>query len=220
MELLYIIAIVVVMILFVLPTGFLLGRWFDLYWQIKMKRRWLKKPYLIARLVDKDTKSEQLKGLNLQRDLFSIGEYTFLSNANRIYRQDKEEVGIFVTKKNIKWEEGVPVITLDRDTLEPLEYNYGNKTGDSIKPNELQATIGAHDAIELQKSLLGKNNMQMYLMIILLLAGISAILGYASMDASNQCTTAVHSVCGNTTTITLPNGIVNGQTIIKGPGVK
>jgi hypothetical protein len=219
MDLIYEILVAVVLLLLTIPMGFLLGRWFDLYWQIKTKRRWTKKPYMIARLVDKDTKSEQLKGLNLEKDLFTIGDYTFLSNSNRIHRQDKEEVGVFVTKKNIRWEEGVPVITLDRDTLEPLEYDYGDKNQDSIKPNELQATIGAHDAIELQKSLIGKNNLQMYIMIILVLAGIGAILGYASLDASNQCTTAVKTVCGNITA-NLPNGVVNGQTVIKGPGVK
>jgi len=212
------IAIMVMAILFIAPIAFFIGRWMDIFWQVKQKRQRLKMEYAIGRFVDKDTRSERLKCINLEHDMFTIGIHTFISNANRIYRQDKEEVGIFVSKKTLKWEEGVPIITLDADTLEPLDYDYGDKMREGVKPSEVGATIASHDAIQEQKHLINKPNIVMWFVIIIFLAGIAAALAYSAMDNSSTCVSLLKGMANSTASSSIVKTI-NGTQVIKGPGV-
>jgi len=216
------IGLILVAGLIMLPVGFIIGRWMDMVWQAKQKRKFTKQNLVIVNFISKDNKTITPRLVNMSGDVLEYGNKMWIIKAGRIYRKDKPEMGLFLSRENLKWEEGVPTINLSEDTIKPLDYFIEDS---NVKPEELGATLSAWVYNQLAKGFASLKNQSLFIMITMALVAVCLFVSFISMsnsgDAKKMLNEMVNSTCyGGGQTIIPPGGSVqNGTIVIKAPGV-
>jgi len=152
-----------------------LGRFMDKYWRAKIMRAVLKKNFAILKIQSKDGNRVIKHIINLDKDMIKVGNEMWAVVASHIYvESDAEgkkapERGTIVKPENTHWDEGLPAITVDRDSVKTIGY-YKDPESGSVKPEEVGATFGAWVANEIAKGMKEIANLNMILMVACLLS--------------------------------------------------
>lgn len=219
MELIELGLIVIAFIVFV-PLAFVVAKYQDIYWRVKLFRKTFKRNLYILERVSKDGKTRTARMINLDGDTFDVGNYKWVVKNARIYRKDKESAGFKVSKNNIAWEEGVPIITVDEDSIKPLDFYKEDAT---IRPEELGSTLSAWVMNQLAKGFAMIKNQDLWLKLIAVGVLINLLMAYTTMDGVGKIQNALKSQAAPTTGTVVPEGGTlsgNGSIVIKGSGVK
>lgn len=130
--------------------AFVAGKWTDIYWRIKIKRQIQKKDYHIAEIVSKDKKSKTQQVFLPEQSMIWNGMESYTVENGRVYRTSKPDDGFHIGEENIRWKEGIPVLTIDADTFRPLDYDFKNTTG--VKSGEVGAILKSWEVNQAAKA--------------------------------------------------------------------
>lgn len=212
-------AILFVGILFFVILAFLVGKYQDIVWRCKTFRKYLKKNFIILERVSKDGKTRTARMINLDGDIFNVGNYTWVSKGGRIYRKDKESEGFKAGRHNVAWEEGVPILTVDEDSIKPLDFY---KEDSTIKPEELGSTVSAWVMNQLAKGFATMKNQDLWIKLIMVLCVINLLISYTVMDGVGKLQKQGIQAPAASGTVTPQGGATsataNGSIVIKQGG--
>jgi len=206
-------AVILVMVWSVisLGAGWIIGRAMDLHYRAKLMKQFFKKDYGLVGLVSKDWKTIKYRIANFSKDYIQVGKNeVWIIESSHIYRQDKPEKGFYAEEHNVKWEEGVPVIYVDRDNLKPIDFY--PQTG-NVKPEQVGAVLNAWVANAMAKGALAMKNQQMMLLICILVGLLAFGMAYMAWQGVNQ-TNAKLDIITNALNGTM---VVPGGDVIVGP---
>jgi hypothetical protein len=163
-----------------------LGRFMDKYWRAKIMRAVLKRNYAILKIKSKEGNRVIKHIINLDKDMIKVGNEMWAIKENHIYvESDAEgkkapERGTIVKSENTHWDEGLPVVTVDRDSIKTIGYYKDTEAG-SVKPEEVGATFGAWVANEIAKGMKEIANLNVILMVACILSLGSFVINYLVM---------------------------------------
>ncbi len=212
-----ILTIIIIAMLCTIPIVYFFARWKDLSWRGQIFRKYLKQDTHMLYILSKDEKGIKPRLINFQDDALNIADKIWLVKKGRIYRRDKPEMGAYLEKKNVKWEEGLPVIFLDYDTLKPRDFYPEESTA---KPGELGSVLSAWVNNQLAKGMAAIKNQDMILKIIAVLCVISVFLAYTAMDTAGKTLDEVKKLEQPAQPKGTAGTVVNGSLVITQPGVK
>lgn len=173
--------------------AFIFGKWADPIFRCKMLRQLTKKNYMVIAIVQKDGRTISQRVVNAEKDVAIVNNALWVILGGRVYRRDKtgsskkkdilnafekgtkEEADFQIKADNIVFEEGVPTVYLDSDTITPLDF-YRDKA--TIKPEEVGSALLAYVYNQLAKAMASVSNIRLLLLIILAGVLICAGLGY------------------------------------------
>jgi hypothetical protein len=182
-----------------LGVGWVVGRLMDLEWRTKQLRNFLKKDYAILRIFNKDGKTIKSTMVDLGKDEMKVGEELWMIDQRHIYRSDKREKGFFSGDQQMKWEEGVPTLFVDRDHIKPIEFYPPEGT---TKPAEISAWLTSKSANELAKSKKAAESARTLLLVAIgciMLLGVGIYLCYGSIGSANATCAGVAAQMTNFT---------------------
>lgn len=166
--------------------AYVAGKYTDPIARAKMLRRVLRKNYITIGVVSKDHKTVRYKCWNAKSDVMNVNGKLWVGQENRIYRKDKTEEGFGINENTpIHFEEGVPVIYVDEDTIKPIDF-YPEK--EVVKPAGLSEALNAWNLNQLAKGLAQVQQLQLLLYVILAIAAIGA---YFAFDADGKAAKAL-----------------------------
>lgn len=163
--------------------GFIVGRMLDLPFRIKTLRRFLKKDYGILNIVNRDAKTIKSIMVNFANDVIQNGTEIWIIEKGHIYRKDKREKGDYVTETNVRWEEGVPCVYVDHDSLKCIDF-YPDTS--NIRPAEAGSTLMSWITNQVNKAMSSQMNIRTLLLIAIGVAAGALILSYLSWSATNN----------------------------------
>lgn len=179
--------------------AFLIGRFLDPLWRAKQLRKLLRKNYIVVAIVSKDLKTIQEKVVNADKDLIEIDGKFWVIRQGVIFRKDRGEAKgydkTFITRKDLKWQEEVPIIYLSEDSLKPLSF-WKDESG--VKPIEVASTLKGWIANQRAKDLMSQKQQLIFTIIILIGMVIVAYLVWQNYDTlqaiKNQLGTTAQAV--------------------------
>ena len=194
------IVLVAVGMLFCLAAGWVVGRLFDPTWKVKRMRQILHSNTFMLGIVSRDKKTINKVAANLDGAIFKVGDYNWVIDHTRIYREDKPQSGFFMTKNHVKWEEGVPTLYVYEDSLKPAEFN---SEPSKVPPGEIGSALVAFVAVELAKGFQAIKEYKTFFYVIMglcLLIAIGLIVVYGAADAATKnaaaCVTNTNTIIG------------------------
>jgi len=217
--------------IFAACIGALIGKLADPRFRCRQMRRFLHKNYIIVSIVEKDQKTISNRVMNAEMDYITDGVFAWIAKQGSIYRANsadmspnmfrsedefKKSTTFFkIAKKNIRWEEGVPTIYVDRDNVKPLNF-FDDKT--NVKPNELSSANTAFLSNQRSKDLATNNNAQIIMIIILLASCVAAWFSYQAYTIAGEIKTGL--AAGSYNTVSIPQGgtYQNGTLVINAGG--
>lgn len=130
-------------VFFALIIAVIIGRLMDPVFRAGAMRKYLKKNYMVFGIVSNDWKTVKHKVINADSDALMIDGRIYAIDSEKVYRIEKEsktgyktqEIDTKVGKKLVfdfnkvpkRWEEGVPIIYIDRDNITPLTWQKGEE---------------------------------------------------------------------------------------------
>jgi len=182
-----------------LPIGFFIGRFLDLYWRAGQIRRFLKKDVIIVNIRQKDrtTFLPQLVTPETKAVLFNNNFWALLKD--RIYVEKIPGLGFSLGSTNTKiyYKQGIPVVFTDCDSVEPLCFN------DITPPPsaaELGAAQNAWDLNQRAKNLSGVQMIMLLLVLACLVGGAAAGLSFMNNNTLNDMQTKCSAFNSQNTT--------------------
>jgi hypothetical protein len=100
-----------------------------------------------------------------------------------IYRKDKPERGFLANEKMLRWEEGVPSVYVDKDSLKPVDF-YAERG--EVKPEEVGATLTAWVNNQLAKGLASIKQHQLLLILCIVCSLAAAGVAYLTYQQATQ----------------------------------
>lgn len=207
---------------FAIMLGALIGKLMDSRFLCKQMRRFLRKNYIIVAIVEKDQKTISSRVMNAEMDYITDGTFAWITKQGSIYRMQDAQLSpnIFrsedefkksqsffkFTKKNVRWEEGVPTVYVDRDNVKPLNF-YDDKT--NVKPNELSSANTSFLANQRAKDLASNQNQTILLVLILIGACVAGWFAYKANETANAIQSGL--AAGTYQTVPLPKGATAGN---------
>ena len=180
--------------------GFLGGKINDPYFKVKIMNNVLKKNWLLLKTVSKDSKVIRSRAVNGESGVITVGNKLWTVEEGRIYRENKQNAGFFIKEsKKVVYEEGVPTIYVDEDSIKPLSFE-GESTK-TIKPQEVGAVLNAWIFNQLAKGLLAMKQQNWLLYIAI---GLLAVNIYLTFDNNGRLDTIEAKMGGEYVTET-PN---------------
>jgi len=168
-----------------LPIGFFIGRFLDLYWRAGQIRRFLKKEVLIVNIRQKDrtTFLPQLVIPETKAVLFNNNFWALLKD--RIFITKVPGLGFSLTSTNTKiyYKQGIPEVFVDCDSVEPLHFNDITPAPSAA---ELGAAQNAWDLNQRAKNLSGVQMIMMLLCLAVLVGAVAAGLSFMNMNTLND----------------------------------
>mgnify|MGYP001342074995 CR=1 FL=1 len=204
--------LIIFIAVFCVAIGALVGRMLDTAFRGKTLRSMLKKNYGYLCIVSKDNKNIRPILVNFEKDVFMLGDKQWAATKGRIYRMDKEEKGFFVSDNNIRWQEGLPCIYVDEDSLKPLDFW---QDAGLVKPGEVGSLLTAWTTNQIAKGLLGMQKKEWIIYIVIILALIAAVLSYQTMTiagATDAKVTAIEQRLANATVVNSTGGVISVPT--------
>lgn len=216
---------------FAIMLGALIGKLMDSRFLCKQMRRFLRKNYIIVAIVEKDQKTISSRVMNAEMDYVTDGTFAWITKQGSIYRMNdaqlspnlfrtddefkKSQTFFKFTKKNVRWEEGVPTVYVDRDNVKPLNF-YDDKT--NVKPNELSSANTSFLANQRAKDLATNQTQQILLILILIGAAAAAYFSWQAYTMVGDIKTGL--AAGTYQTVPTPKGatVANGTMTINAGG--
>lgn len=180
-----------------LVLGLAVGKFLDPLFRAKIFRTLLKKDFGCLGILSPDTKTIKLVVVNFGKDVIEHKGKVWIILKDRIYRHDKPERGISLTRPNlpIKWVEGIPVLYVNETSYEPIDLT--GETGE-VRPDEVNSVfsswINNQLAKALAKILSTFKNQQTLLVICCCLSLLAAGVSYLAMKAVESAQNAISSV--------------------------
>jgi Na+-transporting NADH:ubiquinone oxidoreductase subunit NqrC len=209
--------------------GFIIGKLQDSKFLCKQLRQFTKKNYIVLNIVDKDKRGMISKVVNADSDMIDTGGYTWFAKRNQIYRSMNEGINLENLKENmnfevedltayidlnlnsfkvsqrtIKWEEGVPVIYVDRDNVKPLDFFQPDNSG--VKPNELSPANRSWVANQIAKDQAQSQMLVLLVVGALLFSGVAAFFAYTVNGNLEKMQKQIDTIAGTTSTIKAVQG--------------
>lgn len=211
------IILIMVWVVIALGAGWIIGRAMDLHYRAKLMRQFMKKDFGLVGLVSKDWKTIKYRITNFGNDMIQVGKNEiWVIESSHIYRQDKKEKGFYAEENNIKWEEGIPVIYVDRENLKPIDFypQVGN-----VKPEQVGAVLNAWVANQMAKGALAMKNQQMLLFIAILVGLLAFGMAYMAWQGVNQVNQKLDTLNDKfNNTLVVPGGeVIIGPTPVRTP---
>jgi len=228
-------AILMMILMLFFPAGFLLGKWTDMVFRVKMYRKMKKQEHFIMNVVNKDKKTIWKKIVSEKNGFIDLGNKMWLFDKKSIWRATydgkqvkiengkkkilKKEVGhkpeseYIILPEHIRWEEGVPNIYVDEDSITPISFYKGEKYP-SLTPVNLSNLVKGFIEIDKEKDKNSKTK-DMPILSILILLGILAILGLVFLIYTNTEPGAVAAVAGSAiSTQAISQEASNGEPLV------
>lgn len=215
----------------VMGGGYLLGRYFDPFWRCKVLRERLKRNYLVARLINKDTHSIFLAVINAENDKIVRGDRRWYVSAGRMWREREIKTGeskALLKNKSVnildvsEYVEGVPVVNLDDESLEPVNYE---SVQSPVKPREMSAFLQADWMNEMAKMISANKNTTLMLQLMLIGVVISLYFSFTINETVNRIDATQKAQQGQIDLIIQNSGLMpsggkyqNGSIVIKQGG--
>jgi len=171
-----------------LSLGLCFGLWMDPFFRCKVTRKLTKKDYGIANLISKDHRTVLQKIVNFDQDAIIVNNAMWIISENRIYRKDKPEIGFKFKREEIRFEEGVPSIYVDIDSMKPLTFH---KDDTNVKPQETASVVLSYIMNEMSKGLNFAKQTNTLLIIMFLLLVINVVLTFFDMNSEPTVTCSV-----------------------------
>jgi hypothetical protein len=204
--------------IFFVLLAFFAGRSRDMIWRAKFCRNYLKQKVLLIERVSKDLKTRTLHIINTQTDVINLDGKMWVVDKDRIYRKNKQEQGTVLSAAKVKYEEGVPIITLDDDSIKPLDY-FPEQS--SVKPAQLGATLSSWVINQIAKNAAQLKNSDLWMKIAAICAAASVLIAGGAFMKASETYDLVKGGAAAQPTPQLPKGgsvNANGTIVIKGPG--
>jgi hypothetical protein len=185
--------------------GLFVGKFMDVFWRAGIMRRLTKQEWGILGILSPDTRTIRMIVVNFSKDVIQNKGKVWIILKDRVYRHDKPERGISLTKSDLplRWIEGIPVMYVNETSYEPIDIigNLGE-----VRPEEVNSVFSSWINNQLAKMLakiLGSfKNMQTLLMITCVLSLLAAGVGYLAMQGVNNAQASVdaqgkeiHQIC-------------------------
>lgn len=199
----------------VLFLGLAVGKILDPLFRAKIFRIFLKKDFGCLGILSPDTKTIKLVVVNFGKDVITHKGKVWIILKDRIYRHDKPERGISLTRPDlpIKWVEGVPVLYVNETSYEPIDLV---GTMGEVRPDEVNSVfsswINNQLAKALAKILSTFKNQQQLLIICAALSLIAAGVAYIAMNNTNNLQASVDSMAREQHQICLKVGACVAET--------
>lgn len=176
-----------------LLVGFIVAKWFDPYFRARIMRRALKKDYGILAIVSKDAKNILKMVVNFEKDTINIAGKVWVITQHYVYREDKKERGFVMGKAHVKWEEGVPAVYVEQDSIKPLDF-FSDRT--PVKPEEIGSFLSAWVNNQLAKNISQVKNQQILIFIVILLCGLTLAIAYMNLNAITEVRDGLGQLAG------------------------
>lgn len=169
--------------------GMFVGKLLDVFFRAKMLRAITKKEWGILAMMSPDTKSVRMIVVNFSKDVVSTKGKVWIVLKDRIYRHDKPERGISMSKTDlpIKWVDGIPVLYVNETSYLPIDIT---GTEGEVRPEEVNSVFSSWINNQLAKMLAkvmsSFKNMQTLLMITCVLALLAAGVAYLAFQNTNN----------------------------------
>jgi hypothetical protein len=198
----------------VLFLGLFVGKIMDPFFRARIFRIFTKKEWGCLGILSPDTKSVRFIVVNFNKDVVQSQGKVWILLKDRVYRHDKPERGISLTKTDlpIKWIDGIPVLYVNETTYLPI-----NMSGDAgeVRPEEVNSVFSSWVNNQLAKALAkilsSFKNQQQLLMICAVLSLLAAGVAYIAMQNTNNIQASVdaqakeiHLICLKTGACTAP----------------
>jgi len=169
----------------VLPVVFGLGCITNMYIRAKLYRMLhIKSNPIILKITSKDKRRIWGTILDFNDDLFFYKNASWVNDKGHIYREDLQDKGFYIKDENLKYEEGIPVLYVDFETMTPLDFGHEETTKET--PLEIGAFLKAWIDNERAKLLAASNQLMLFVMVCLILSAVAAGTGYIAMQNSGQ----------------------------------
>jgi hypothetical protein len=189
----------------VMALGLFVGKFMDVFWRAKVLRSITKKDFGILGILSPDTKTIKMVVVDFGKDVIQYKGKVWIVLKDRIYRHDKPERGISLTKADlpIRWIEGIPVLYVNETSYTPIDL-----TGvlGEVRPEEVNSVFSSWVNNQLAKAmakiLSTFKTQQQLLIVIAILSFLAMALSYMAMSGTTNCQNAVaagnaeiHQIC-------------------------
>lgn len=169
-----------------------IGRLLDPIYRVKLLRKLTKKNFIILAIMSDDRKNIDLRVVNANSGVIRVNNFAWIMKKDRIYREDKTNMGFIINQTDIKYREGVPIVYVDRDNIKPISF-IESKT--NIRPEELGVNLDEWVETEKEKDKLASKNMQMIITGVTIIILLGALFfAYSANDKSEQILNRVISI--------------------------
>lgn len=196
-----------------LCIAWLIGRWLDPYWRTKMLRNYTKKDYFLVYLMPKNRLTLRPVIINIEEGTIQHKNKMWSLTRGKIYNKEEPEKQTNIRNPQyVKWEQGVPVVFLDEDTLIPL--NFETQFSEA-KPSEIYSTLSQWHANQRLKTMgMGQQNLMLYVLIIgILTLGAVGFVGWDYIQFKEKIMTGQVGIDG----VTNPT-IIEGKPVSNSTG--
>lgn len=189
----------------------LVGRLLDPTWRAKQERRWLRRNTFVLGLVSNDKKTVNRQTVNLESSRIELSkDKIIIIDKQRIYREDKPQEGFFVSKRYVKWDEGVPTIYIYEDSLLPADFN---TEPSKVSPQEIGSSLVAFVQLQIAMAYTAIKRTEMYFFIVMGLCLIILAISWFSYGEAQATHLVANQNLADTRLIMDKFGILENQSI-------
>jgi hypothetical protein len=209
------IGLALLIVIFIL---YLFGRLKDPIYKAKFMHKWLKTKTGCIKIVDLDKKVADTVIVDFSKDRLFVKGKTWLINDYDITREDKPEQGFRIKDDDIRYDEGVPVVYVNEESLTPMKFEEKEKS--NVKPMQLSSILSSLIANERARRMNGTENINLILMLCIVIGFLGMALNYMSMQKMDEQYIMVNDTKNDINYIremlNLPEGqIINGKVVTK-----
>jgi len=201
---------------FALVIGLFAGMMLDIHKRAKMLRSLTKRDYGILAIVSKDSHSIKRLLVNFQNDSVKRGNEIWVIMRKRIYREDKPEKGFAADESNTRWEEGVPCVYVDKESLKPISLYHDEEVG-KVRPEEVGAVLTSWVNNQLAKGYAAIQQTKMLLYVAIVVALLAAGVAYEAYTEAQATHADVKEIRGILNGTISAHPAEGGATVITQP---
>jgi hypothetical protein len=204
--------------LVVIAAVYIFGRLKDPLYRAKFMRKWLKTKSGCLKIRDLDKKVADTILVDFSKDSIFVKGKRWLINDYDITREDKPECGFRIKDEDIRYDEGVPVVEVDDESLTPIRY--ADKEKSNVKPMQLSSILSSLIANERARRATGQENINVILLALAGLCLLALLMNYVSMQKMDEQYIMINDTKNDVNyireSLNLPEGqIINGKVVTK-----
>lgn len=205
--------IIVVISCIVMFGGYLFGLYSNLFWRCKQARSFLKKNFVIICLLDKDRRSMVMSMVDALKGKIRYRDFSWYITDGSIWRAIETASLKTDEKKDVKdssrllsgepqkhyfldkivFEEGVPIVFLDMDTLTPVGFETAQA---KVKANEISAFLQADWLNEYAKMQAQNKNLSMMLVVTIIVVLANIVINYVMIGGESDKVATIQGQTG------------------------